>query len=205
MNYLAHFHLAGDNDGLMVGALLGDFIKGPLTAERTEPLSAHKDIVLGVKLHRKIDAYVDHLPALLTLGNQLPIKLRRYKGILLDLFCDYALSHYWHQFDHRPLEQYTLSVLTRVEQYRDCFNPAADDFFGRMVQYDLLNNYQQADMLNGIIHRIGQRLNRVNELDEAASHMWRLEEQWLESFSGIYQQIENFAEAERTALLHSAR
>ena len=45
MNYLAHFHLAGSDNGLIVGALLGDYVKGPLT----EQYSA--EFLNGIILH----------------------------------------------------------------------------------------------------------------------------------------------------------
>ncbi len=30
MNHLAHFALAGEEEALVIGALLGDYVKGPL-------------------------------------------------------------------------------------------------------------------------------------------------------------------------------
>ena len=65
-------------------------------------------------MHRKIDAHVDTLPSLLVLGNQLPTEFRRYKGILLDLFCDYALSHHWQAVDQRPLDHYIDATIAQL-------------------------------------------------------------------------------------------
>ena len=58
MNYLAHFHLSHGNDDWMTGALLGDFVKGPLKGERSKALEQ------GILLHRKIDAFTDRHPQL---------------------------------------------------------------------------------------------------------------------------------------------
>lgn len=205
MNYLAHFHLAGDNEGLIVGAFLGDFVKGPLTAERITALNLSDQVVRGIKLHRSIDAYVDHLPALVTLGNQLPLSLRRYKGIYLDLFCDYALSHYWPQFDKRPLDGFIHSLSAPLAKHQHRFNPAAAYFYGRMLEYKLLNNYGDKVLINRIIERIGQRLNRpqlnISELlAEGCQSMWDLESQWLAGFGDIYRDILAFASEQRRGL-----
>ena len=52
MNYLAHFHLAWPDPGLVVGGLEGDYYKGPLRGDLPG------DIESGVRLHRAIDAYM---------------------------------------------------------------------------------------------------------------------------------------------------
>ena len=51
MKYLAHFHLAGIDEGLISGALLGDFVKGPLRGDFDAAVER------GISLHRNIDAF----------------------------------------------------------------------------------------------------------------------------------------------------
>ena len=53
MNYLAHLQLAARTNTSLVGAILGDFIKG----RRYLELSA--ELRVGVRLHRKVDAYTE--------------------------------------------------------------------------------------------------------------------------------------------------
>ena len=53
MNFLAHFHLAWPDEGLIAGGLEGDYLKGPLRGELPPELER------GIKLHRAIDAYTD--------------------------------------------------------------------------------------------------------------------------------------------------
>ena len=53
MNFLFHMLLSGNDEQLLVGNFMGDFVKGPLQ-ERFEPR-----IRQGVMLHRKIDSYDD--------------------------------------------------------------------------------------------------------------------------------------------------
>ncbi|KKM01805.1 hypothetical protein LCGC14_1790730, partial [marine sediment metagenome] len=49
MNYLAHIYLSGDHPEVMVGGLLGDFVKGPLRGQLPRAIEE------GIALHRKID------------------------------------------------------------------------------------------------------------------------------------------------------
>mgnify|MGYP003629303282 FL=1 len=66
MNYLAHFHLAQQlasrcglderdamQQGLLIGGLLGDFVKGPLRGNYPATWE------VGIRLHRRIDALTD--------------------------------------------------------------------------------------------------------------------------------------------------
>ena len=201
MNFLAHFHLAGDTDGMRVGALLGDFVKGPLTKQRINTLALPADIVQGIKLHRQIDSYVDQHPTLLSLGNQLTPELRRYKGIVLDLFCDYALSHHWRQLDSRALTDYTAEILSVLKQHQQHMSGDARQLYRHMEQYDLLNNYSRRETIDAIIVRIGERINRVDEFRLASEQMWQLAPLWLNEFIAIYRDIQQFAGSQRAALI----
>ena len=56
MNHLAHALLAGDDEGLRLGGLMGDFVHGqpdPALPER---------VIAGIRLHRAIDVYTDSHP-----------------------------------------------------------------------------------------------------------------------------------------------
>ena len=75
MNYIAHFHLTGDDEGMIIDALLGDFIKGPLSSSAISALNLSTGIRRGIYLHRCIDSHVDQLPELSQLGRMLPASL----------------------------------------------------------------------------------------------------------------------------------
>ena len=92
MNFLAHFQLAWPDEGLVLGALEGDYYKGPLGSELPG------DLARGVRLHRAIDAYTDNHAAVAQLRRGFPSGLRRYAGILIDLGFDHYLTQHWHSF-----------------------------------------------------------------------------------------------------------
>ena len=53
MNYLAHLLLAGDQPESVIGAMLGDFVRG----RQAEQYSA--GIRAGIRLHVRIDSFTD--------------------------------------------------------------------------------------------------------------------------------------------------
>ena len=61
MNFLAHFHLAWPDEGLVVGGLEGDYVKGQLRGALPAQLEK------GIKLHRAVDDFTDAHPLILQL------------------------------------------------------------------------------------------------------------------------------------------
>lgn len=57
MNYLAHIFLSGSNRKVQLGNFVGDAVKG--SSYKNYP----PDIAKGIQLHRAIDDYTDHHPA----------------------------------------------------------------------------------------------------------------------------------------------
>lgn len=200
MNYLAHFHLAGDDEGMIIGALLGDFIKGPLSSSAISALNLSTGIRQGIHLHRCIDSHVDQLPELSQLGRMLPPSLWRYKHIFLDLFFDYMLCLNWQSFDHRALNDYCNKIITILNQHRVSMPNSAKQFLLRLDEYQLLCRYGQRSVQTAIIKRLGQRLNQVDLFDQAVDVIWQLEAPWMSSCQRIYPEIQDFATAKRLEL-----
>ena len=99
MNHLAHFFLAPADDEARAGTLLGDFARGA-------DLSGYAPRVeLGIRLHRRIDSIVDASPQVAALRTLVEPPLRRYAGILLDVFFDHALIRNWQDLSDTPGER----------------------------------------------------------------------------------------------------
>src|SRR3954467_13425794 len=98
MNFLAHAFLARDDIDLMVGSLMGDFVKGRLDGQYAAP------IMRGLILHRRVDTYTDSHPVLVRSRSRISPERRRYAGILVDLFYDHYLAVPWSDYADIPLE-----------------------------------------------------------------------------------------------------
>lgn len=183
MNYLAHFHLAscarpGDNaEGLIVGALLGDFVKGPLRG------AWPGDWEQGIALHRRIDALTDSHPEVSALLETLPRDYRRYGGIMFDVCFDYCLAQHWRNFHRTSLPDFAQQIYAVLNQYGDALPPAARKQAHRLQQYDVLVAMGQWHTVDNMLGRIGQRLTRANPLDESAAllqnHLGNIETHFL--------------------------
>ena len=76
MNYLAHIFLSGSNRKVQLGNFVGDAVKG--SSYKNYP----PDIAKGIQLHRAIDDYTDHHPAVCEVVHRLQPEFGRYSGVI---------------------------------------------------------------------------------------------------------------------------
>lgn len=165
MNYLAHFHLAQDNDAWIVGALLGEYVKGPLHGGWPAQWEQ------GIRLHRQIDAFSDQHPARLQFARLLPPEYRRYAGIVLDVYCDHLLSLHWLRFQNESLREFAARVYALLERDMARLTPPAARMAQRLIDYDVLCIYHRWNTVDGALARIGGRFARANPLARAGSEL----------------------------------
>ena len=108
MNYLVHFFLAGDDDELRLGDVLGDFVKGRV--ERFEHGGVTDRMRTGIQLHRTIDAFSDRHPAVLRSKRILAPAYGRLSSIIVDIFYDHVLARRWSEHHPLPLPAYSQDV-----------------------------------------------------------------------------------------------
>ena len=154
MNHLAHFHLAGDAEPLVVGALLGDYIKGPLDGRLNPSLE------LGVRLHRRVDAFMDGHPLLRQLRTLFPGRERRLAGGVLDMYFDHLLVRHWPRFHEHELTHFSRSIYAILGRNRAQLPDSGAQHLSRMIEHDLLNRYGDPSLIEGVLERIGTRLEQ---------------------------------------------
>ena len=76
----------------MYANIFGDFVKG-------KDLSQYSQLVQdGIRLHRRIDDYIDHHPIIVELTHHLYKELPKVAGIAVDLYFDYLLAKNWKKY-----------------------------------------------------------------------------------------------------------
>lgn len=189
MNFLAHFHLAWPDAGLIVGGLEGDYFKGPLTG------SLPPTIERGVKLHRAIDAYTDAHPLIEQLRRDLPPQLRRYAGIVIDLSFDHFLCHNWSRYCDMSLQEFTVEVYTVLADHENELSEAARSMAARLVKHDILNLYLEWETVTASALRIGERFRRHNPFLDIESDLTPKKELIEEAFLNFYPNLQSFCRA----------
>ncbi|MEM6697160.1 MAG: hypothetical protein AAF599_02100 [Bacteroidota bacterium] len=91
MNYLAHLFLSCEDEELLIGNFIADFVKN----RYREELSPR--VLEGIQLHRVIDSFTDRHPVVVQTTRLLHPKHHKYSPVLMDVFFDYlfdSLSHF---------------------------------------------------------------------------------------------------------------
>jgi len=211
LNYLAHFHLAGSDEGFILGALLGDFVKGPLTSKRiTERLSLvelPENTLAGIQLHRNIDARFDQLLSktvvetleqpLITPGS------RRYLPIALDLFFDYALTGSWADYEKTSLHDFCQFITHTLTEHHYQLPRQAQRFSQRLIEHSLLKKYGDEDVLWQVANRINTQLPANNCLLQTLKEIFERQHEFIGIFENCYPQLTNFADQQRSELCGS--
>ncbi|HSD16364.1 MAG TPA: ACP phosphodiesterase [Thermomonas sp.] len=172
MNYLAHAWLARHSDDAILGALLGDFVFGQ-SALQDWPPAIRAEIVR----HRRIDQYTDAHPAVIAARGLFDdAGLRRYAGIVLDVYFDHCLARGWARWNGSPLDGFTARVYRVLDEHRDHLPPRLHAIAPRMAAHDWLGSYVDRDSVDRAVHGIATRLSRNGERLIACLDVLRLEE-----------------------------
>ena len=182
MNFLAHAFLARYDIDLMVGSLMGDFVKGPLGSQYAPP------IMRGLVLHRRVDTYTDSHALVLRSRSRISPERRRYAGILIDLFYDHYLAVHWSDYADMPLDEFTASVYASLLERADLL-PERLQQIAHMARTDWLGSYRSIEAVGEALNRIGTRFKRGNPLlgsiDELIANYGGLEEDFRAFFPKV--------------------
>ena len=186
MNFLAHLLLAGDDDGLRLGAMLGDFVRG-----RRALGSYPEDVRLGIKLHRHTDQFFDSLPEVVNLRKNFPASFRRYSGIMIDLAYDHELAKRWENYSSQSLEHFDQEIYELLAR-RDRLLP---DRLRRFMSYagrrGLFAAYREKLEILYSLRGVGSRLSRPNPLHRAEEIWDELATRFSASFEYVFLQVQS--------------
>ncbi len=194
MNFLAHFHLAWPDEGLVAGGLEGDYYKGPLRGD----LPA--DIERGVRLHRAVDAYTDDHPLVRQLRRDFPPELRRFAGILIDLCFDHFLSLHWGRFADVDLPEFNATIYHSLQQRCDHLSPSSQRMLARLVEHDILGLYHRWETVPASAEAIGRRFRRSNPFTDVDAPLSAFRDRLESDFLDFYPELVTFSDTQKELL-----
>ncbi len=158
MNFLAHALLAGDDPALIVGGVVGDWIKGPL------PAGLPEDLARGVALHRAIDSHAESHPAFRQSRARVSAQRRRYAGVLVDVFYDHLLARDWALAHHQALATFCANVYRAIEERMGELPIESHPALRLMAREDWLSSYAELEGIAAILARMSRRARQPNPL-----------------------------------------
>jgi len=167
VNHLTHLYLADPTPDCRLGALMGDYVKGPLE-NRYPP-----EIRWGLKQHRLLDRFAESNAWFRRSKQRLCPTFRHCRGIMVDVVYDHFLARNWPYYSSMPLETFAGSIYLLLEERQAILPPALQKAAPRLVAADWLVACRVTEPLDGILHRIASRLSRPNLLADGLDELLR--------------------------------
>lgn len=161
MNWLAHLRLAPEAGRTRIGNLAGDFVRG------VDVQALHPQIRRGIEQHRAVDRFVDAHPLVRASRERLGPALRRFSGVLVDVFYDHFLARDWGAHgDGRPLHVFVAEVQAELVRHEALLPPRLQQALPWLRREDWLGSYASLSGIDAILRRMARRSERTQPLAE---------------------------------------
>jgi len=160
MNHLAHALLA-DTGGaeFALGSALGDFVHG--RPDAAWPVARQS----GLRFHRAIDRYTDVHPEVVAARRCFQPPMRRYAGIVLDVWFDHLLVRGWDRHvTNEPLDHFARRWLALLDDHAEDLPPSFRAFRAWMRAHGLPVAYGDEATLDTVFHALARRLSRPSPI-----------------------------------------
>ncbi len=161
MNFLAHFYLSGENETVLLGNFLGDFVKG-------NPFKKYpKALATAIQLHREIDVFTDTHEAARESTRLIRPLCGKFAGVVTDMFYDHLLAKHWQQFHSQPLVVFSQHVYKTLQKYHQSLPLNAQRTLYYMKTHNWLVSYAEYDGLQTALQNLERRIRHKAPLGKA--------------------------------------
>ena len=172
MNFLAHLFLSGDDEEVMVGNLLEDFVVGRVDHPRNQQFN--NNIKNGILLHRLIDSFTDKHPSISACKSVLYEKYHKYAAVVIDIFFDHYLTIHWNEYSSENFDNFRKRVHYSFQNHWKVLPEKMKPMIESMIKHDWLKNYGEfwgiERALTGISHRTAYESNMENAVEDLKLH-----------------------------------
>ena len=191
-------------DGLLAGAILGDFVKGQV------PDTLPPALVAGIRLHRRIDSHSNRLAEMKASIRHFHPALRRPAPVLLDLVADHCLALAWRQYAGADEATAELPVFARrvagaLERMAAWTPERARRFVRHLVDTDLLARYGEAQVIHRAMAHVLERLGFDDRIGKLANVLDADLPRFQDDFDRYFPLLRQFAATERESLVQGVR
>ncbi len=189
MNFLAHMFLSGDAPELLVGNLMGDFVKGSLGGHFPPGIEE------GILLHRRIDSFAGQNRHFLRSKRRLDESFGLYRGVMIDLFYDHFLAVHWEDYAVVPLSLF-ISEAWRVLREHKRLLPDRLRQIMPLIFSEWLPSYRDMDGITAVLRRMScYRIKRANRLGEGGEELSRHHGELYGDFRQFFPELLRFSGA----------
>ncbi|NQU84704.1 MAG: DUF479 domain-containing protein [Mariniphaga sp.] len=190
MNFLAHLYLSGEDDGLVLGNFIGDYIKG------SKYMKYPVKIQRGIIMHRKIDSFTDTHPLIKESSIFFKPGYGRYSGIIVDVLFDHFLAQNWNEFSAFQLGVFTRNAHALFLSNFLILPLKVKRFLPFLIQSKRLESYSSTDGLYKALEIMAHYTSLPGEQEYAMNVLKENKSELLDIFYRFMRDIINYVESD---------
>lgn len=188
MNFLAHAYLSGTDRKILLGNLIGDFIKGKEALKKYEAR-----VIRGVELHRAIDEFTDTHYVVKESKDRLRPKYRHYAAVIVDVFYDHFLAANWTAFHSMPLKEFAFATYSTLQASTALLPIPFQRMLPHMVAGNWLLNYASIEGIHRALSGMASRTPYASKMDQASVDLKEYYRDFSEEFERFFPELRAFA------------
>ncbi|MBN2275678.1 MAG: DUF479 domain-containing protein [Bacteroidales bacterium] len=167
MNYLAHIYLSGDDEEIIIGNFIGDFVKGYHFNQYTQMIRK------GIILHRYIDSFTDSHAIVRRSKARLNEQYHKYSGIIIDILYDHYLVKNWSLYSNCPLDEFIKRFFDLANRYFDLLPESVKFFLPSFIKNNWIKMYDTIEGIQDVLLRMSNRTSLPDNTDFAITVLRR--------------------------------
>ncbi|MFK7770976.1 MAG: ACP phosphodiesterase [Saprospiraceae bacterium] len=189
MNFLAHIYLSCDNEDLLIGNFIADFIRNK------EVPNFSPAIQKGIFLHRQIDTFTDEHPLVKKGTRRLQEKHHKYAPVIVDVWYDYLLANNWERYSGESLDDFCEGVYQILERRMDDLPVKLQKRLPMMIEHKWLQAYGTDEGIRYTFKRLSERLSKPEYLDGVVDNLQHFNKEMTEEFNLFFPEVIEYVRA----------
>lgn len=161
MNYLAHIFLSGNDDEIIIGNFIGDYVKGK------DYNLYSPNVKKGILLHRRIDSFTDRHKIVHQSMSYFAPRYHKYAGIIIDILYDHFLVVNWARFSPQLLEDFKDNLFDCLKYNYNILPDRVQFFLPSFIKNDWINIYRSIEGIINVLIRMSMRTTLPDYTDFA--------------------------------------
>jgi len=186
MNFLAHLFLSCQNEELMIGNFIADFLKN------RDVQNYSSGVQDGIRLHRGIDIYTDNHPIVLQGVRRLRASHSKYAPVVIDIYYDYLLANNFSLFSGQSLNEFTAQAYDVLLRNLDLMPGKLGQRLPYWIKDNWLMEYGKEEGLAFTFNRMKSRVSVPDMLNDAPRTLMEDLETFGEEFIQFFPDVQHF-------------
>ncbi len=165
MNFLAHLYLSGNDEKLITGNFIGDYVKGK------NFLNYPGKIREGIILHRQIDSFTDSHSCFRQVKVLFREEFGLHSGVVTDIVFDHILASHWGSYCSQSLTEFAQNIHAVLLSHLKYLPHRVRDFLPVLIKNRRLESYASTEGIHQSLEIMGRYTSLPEKADTAIAIM----------------------------------